>query len=592
MAESVLYQGRRVALRIPEEQSFEAQAIERGLGQLQQSISRMTNFFAEQNRIVAKAEGEEFGAANAPTLEQIQAARETGEELKLPGNNNSLFGRAARQAAATVVSSEIELAARQEMNSVLLDFEQRDGNPADLMDRLDAIVNGYSATFDETVPSMSRSMKAKLALNANAKYASYHSSYISDQQANARTAWMANSVFELSDLPKLLKQGFVVKDKDGNETTRLLGPNEIAALKANRIEEMENRKFEQGTIRVWGDSWDNAVKAAAQTNLLDTITTQSDPQKFIRRIQTGNLQGLPENVTNSVAILRDANVPLNEIAKSLRDAVTEQINFQNDLDENNEKNTENNEKVFISDAERALLEGNTDAFNRAIVKLQQTNQPEADRLITEQLKAGGRRTVSDIDAKNFLIDRGDLLTIEDVASVIGELSNEDRVAFLNKADTLQDEETRSAISIMRGRFELPEGYKPVSDADPNFKKAAIFNRLVGRLTSQVESAKRLGKDVDAISLVDKLIGEIDAEFDDALMSLKRKSAEEFLENFIAVPDADVSSFETALPYLKQLKTKVQREGKRAFPPGILTGADKNFILNFLTNGITALEGVR
>ena len=60
MAESVLYQGRRVALRIPEEQSFEAQAIERGLGQLQQSISRMTNFFAEQNRIVAKAEGEEF----------------------------------------------------------------------------------------------------------------------------------------------------------------------------------------------------------------------------------------------------------------------------------------------------------------------------------------------------------------------------------------------------------------------------------------------------------------------------------------------------------------------------------------------------
>ena len=111
---------------------------------------------------------------------------------------------------------------------------------------------------------------------------------------------------------------------------------------------MENRKFEQGTIRVWGDSWDNAVKAAAETNLLDIITTQSDPQKIIRRIQTGKLEGLPENVSNSVAILRHANVPLNEIAKSLRDAVTQQINFQNDLDENNEKNTEANEKVFIS----------------------------------------------------------------------------------------------------------------------------------------------------------------------------------------------------------------------------------------------------
>ena len=77
MAESVLYQGRRVALTIPEEASYEAQAIERGLGQLQQSINRMTNFFAEQNRVTARIEGEEFGAANAPTLEQIQAARET-----------------------------------------------------------------------------------------------------------------------------------------------------------------------------------------------------------------------------------------------------------------------------------------------------------------------------------------------------------------------------------------------------------------------------------------------------------------------------------------------------------------------------------
>ena len=52
MAESVRYQGRRVALRIPEAQAFEAQAIERGMGQLQQSLNRMTAFFGEQNQII------------------------------------------------------------------------------------------------------------------------------------------------------------------------------------------------------------------------------------------------------------------------------------------------------------------------------------------------------------------------------------------------------------------------------------------------------------------------------------------------------------------------------------------------------------
>ena len=60
MAESVRYQGRRVALRIPDAQAFEAQAIERGMGQLQQSLNRMTSFFAEQSRVQAKIKGEEF----------------------------------------------------------------------------------------------------------------------------------------------------------------------------------------------------------------------------------------------------------------------------------------------------------------------------------------------------------------------------------------------------------------------------------------------------------------------------------------------------------------------------------------------------
>jgi hypothetical protein len=211
MAESVTYQGRRVALQIPEAQAFEAQAIERGQATLQRSLDRMTNFFAEQNRIVAKIEGEQYGAANAPTLEQIQAARETGEELKLPGNKNSLFGRAARQAAATVVSSELELAARKEINSAILDFESREANPAGLQDKLDAIIQGYSSTFDESVPSMARSLKAKLALTANAKYASYHSSYITKQQDGSKSNWLSSKLLQFSSFDCLNLESKQVK---------------------------------------------------------------------------------------------------------------------------------------------------------------------------------------------------------------------------------------------------------------------------------------------------------------------------------------------------------------------------------------------
>ena len=128
-----------------------------------------------------------------------------------------------------------------------------------------------------------------------------------------------------------------------------------------------------------------------------------------------------------------------------------------------------------------------------------------------------------IEAKNFLIDRGDMLTIEDVNSVRDLLSNDDRVKYANRADTLQDEETKTAVTIMRGRFELPEGYKPVSDQDPNFKKAMLFNKLIGRLNEKIETAKRQGKDIDAIAEVDLLIANVNAEFDEAFNGLAKKA---------------------------------------------------------------------
>jgi predicted component of type VI protein secretion system len=148
---------------------------------------------------------------------------------------------------------------------------------------------------------------------------------------------------------------------------------------------------------------------------------------------------------------------------------------------------------------------------------------------------------------------------------MNQLSNEDRVFFVDKADRLQDEETKSAITIMRGLFELPEGYKPVSDQDPNFKKAQVYNRLVGRLTSRIEKAKRLGQDIDAILEVDNLIAEIDDDFNEALNEVVKKSALNTLNTYSLDTEIDLTDLTLGLNYLKQLQTKITNEGKSAGP---------------------------
>jgi len=590
MVESVTYQGRRVALQIPEARAYEAEATERGLGQIQQSLNRMTSFFAEQNQIKAKIEGDEYGAANAPTMEQILAARQTGEELTLPGDKNTLFGRAARQAAATIVSSELELAAHKEMNTAILDFKQREANPAGLQDKLDAIILGYSSTFDETVPSMARSMKAKLSLNAQTKYASYHSAYITNQQENSRAAWIANSSLDFDNLPNLFKTGIVEKDEQGNEIVRPVKPEDIALYKFNKLNEMKNLNFPVSNINSWSTSFDKQVLASARANLSDTVLKSPNAHKIIRSIQSSNIENLPENLKVPISILQDGDVSLNDIARQLRTGLSEEINFENKLEENKNKNTEANEEIFVSRANRAMLVGETEEFEKAIELLRQTNDAEADKLEQQFIAAGMRRTESDPDSKNFLIDKADMLTIEDVASVRDGLSNEDRIKYSNLADTLQDRETKSAVTIMRGLFELPEGYKPISDQDPNFKKAMVFNKLVGRLNDRIETAKRQGKDIDARAEVDLLIAEIGDEFDDALTGLTKKTALNTLETYSLDTEVDLTDLTIGLNYLKELEIKISNEGKSAGPSFMKRSAlDKQGMLSRIKAHIKAVE---
>lgn len=590
MVESVTYQGRRVALQIPEARAYEAEATERGLGQIQQSLNRMTSFFAEQNQIKAKIEGDEYGAANAPTMEQILAARQTGEELTLPGDKNTLFGRAARQAAATIVSSELELAAHKEMNTAILDFKQREANPAGLQDKLDAIILGYSSTFDETVPSMARSMKAKLSLNAQTKYASYHSAYITNQQENSRAAWIANSSLDFDNLPNLFKTGIVEKDEQGNEIVRPVKPEDIALYKFNKLNEMKNLNFPVSNINSWSTSFDKQVLASARANLSDTVLKSPNAHKIIRSIQSSNIENLPENLKVPISILQDGDVSLNDIARQLRTGLSEEINFENKLEENKNKNTEANEEIFVSRANRAMLVGETEEFEKAIELLRKTNDAEADKLEQQFIAAGMRRTESDPDSKNFLIDKADMLTIEDVASVRDGLSNEDRIKYSNLADTLQDRETKSAVTIMRGLFELPEGYKPISDQDPNFKKAMVFNKLVGRLNDRIETAKRQGKDIDARAEVDLLIAEIGDEFDDALTGLTKKTALNTLETYSLDTEVDLTDLTIGLNYLKELEIKISNEGKSAGPSFMKRSAlDKQGMLSRIKAHIKAVE---
>jgi hypothetical protein len=72
--------------------------------------------------------------------------------------------------------------------------------------------------------------------------------------------------------------------------------------------------------------------------------------------------------------LQDGDVSLNDIARQLRTGLSEEINFENKLEENKNKNTEANEEIFVSRANRAMLVGETEEFEKAIELLRQNKR--------------------------------------------------------------------------------------------------------------------------------------------------------------------------------------------------------------------------
>jgi hypothetical protein len=574
MVESVRYQGRRVALQIPEARAYEAEATARGLGQLQQSLNRMTAFFGEQNQIKAKLEGEEYGAANAPTLEQIQAARETGEELKLPGDKNSLFGRAARQAAATVVTSELELAARKEMNSAILDFESREANPAGLQDKLDAIIQGYSSTFDETVPSMARSMKAKLALTANAKYTSYHSSYIKNQKDKSKSAWMASAQLDLENMDELLQVNLTGLDANGQIEAKFVDANTLASLKANKLVEMQARDFSPSQISAWSSAWDTQSVASATQLVNDNILTLKNPDALIRNIARGDISKLNVKTKAAISILQNNDLSFAEIAQNLRNFRSNELAARAQQEAVNDK-----EQIKLNDGYAAIMlgainEGDATLFKDNYDQLYKYDKFRAEELKTKYLEAGLAPAISDNGSRGYLQGLRSNIGFDDVNDHWLNLSLADRDKFYKLAEFHQNEETQVAVNNLLGAMELPKNYKELDTKDPNFKKTFLAQKLVSALENEALTFKRVDQDFDATGFVQTLITQFQDDIEAAVNNVRVVAAKNLigLINSEGQLDLKLDDFETAISTLESFKVLLEnRQGL----PGNLNLTDAN-----------------
>ena len=182
MAEQVRLKRGGLALRVPQVEFAASKVEAQGFANLARSLDSMTNYFLREAEQKAQIEGAEYGALNAPTEQQIKDAYDRGEEIEIPGDQNSVFGRAARKAALSIASDEVSALASKELANVegifntILDSpsmpeeeKQRlaeqlgitDFSPQSLVTVMDTVIAGYGKTLDDTSPALARRFRAE-----------------------------------------------------------------------------------------------------------------------------------------------------------------------------------------------------------------------------------------------------------------------------------------------------------------------------------------------------------------------------------------------------------------------------------------------
>ena len=559
MAErSVRAKRANMQLYAPQEVAAPAQAIQRGMGLLSNSMDRMSQFFNEQARVQAEIEGQQYGARNAPTAEQLQDAFQSGDELELPGGFGTVFDRAARKAALDITQNEVEFEARKRINEIITNATMNGTNPATILDDIDAVTHGFAATFDDSSPGVARKLRAGLSIWANSKMASYENSYIAEQKTKSQSNLLSNMLSRFEGFNKIIADGIPVGKPDpktGVQPVRALTSEDLINLKLDQIDAARRAGFPPSSLTTIGNLFDKNIIDAANQVLIDSVLIDSEtPEHDIKDISNGRVASLEIATQNAVATLRGQGLSFSDIAKQVRDRRIDELKYIEAEAEQADRTSEKLEEVNVAEAMRFIIENNPEKAKTYIDMVRTSDPVRAMDLTTKLLESGGARSVSDPDAIEYLERLQSNISFPNVLEKFNDLNLADRKKYYTLAETYQNDAVKEALLIMKGALSLPANIDDIAEADPDFEKIQIFRRLAGDLASEAGEAKSQNKDIDARLVAVKLLKTVEGDLDDVIQRLVLKTANQVIDNLIGRGFDDLRSgmFSEALSVVSQL----------------------------------------
>ena len=556
-----------------------------GMSALSQNLNQMTNFFFKEMQTRAVEEGEIYGATNPITMDELEQAAKTGEDVT--GRlGYGLKGKAARSTAFASVISEIELEASRDYMAYIENAKLTQQDPQDVIDGLDSITLGYTSLLKKASPENYGIVKGALSKLSNGVL----KGYINDIADIAKQQIQSSAVIEIestkTNIPTYIESELSL---DKTEQQMILDINKsLSVQKAKALFTAINKgKYTQAqTSQLIKD-----IDAEILSNKKSLIINKAIKRNNILDITSKILKGQKTNNPEINALLHKMSVEeKQDLVKKIRQAKKE----ENDAIEENERGKSEASDVqfldLIVEANEHIDSNNKQDFEKVIskMKLIKPKSAEINKLILENNKFPNSRRQSDPEVRADIVDllNRDILEYPDLFEAKDDLSITDFKEFIKEL------EGDRKILLQKVMKKLPglEGYEPllqkeISRQHPQFKASLIYSNIKNKVDYAEAEAKAKGEYFDVEKFAIDALTEATNEVNETLSKKQKTSLiriyndfkQAFIEfdkndkNFNFTAQTDIQKFKQISDYLNAVDSdyKIKNKKVRQFREEVL-----------------------
>ena len=494
-----------------------------GMSALSQNLNQMTNFFFKEMETRAVEEGEIYGATNPITMDELEQAAKTGEDVT--GRlGYGLKGKAARSTAFASVISEIELEASRDYMAYIENAKLTQQDPQDVIDGLDSITLGYTSLLKKASPENYGIVKGALSKLSNGVLKGYINDIadIAQQQIQSMAAVKIEGI--KSNLGNYI-EGELDPSKTEqqmiNDLTKLQSVQTTTALS---IAINEGKYTGQQTSQLIKDVEKDIIekkKGIAINQVLKTGTVSSITSQIVQGKKTNNPQ---INALIAGMTIEDKN----DLVKKMYAARQDEISFEKAIDESDDENSKTQFAEANLAAFEALDENNIIEFNKQlnIMRAIDPSDSKIFELERKRIELGGRRLTSnsdEFDRLQQLADRN-ILDFDILKESRGLLSKEDYDSLFNEVE----KDKKFQISTALRQVEGLQTYNPEQLLLAETKESKLYAKLSGGLKAAAAEAQNELKAFDVNKWLDDNLKKQEDEINEAISSkLKTEMSDAF-----------------------------------------------------------------